>query len=92
LPSNATIERRAPGRPERAFAVVASEGEVRFAAQTQRPPEEISSQIGTIQSTTDEAVQGHRADRRDDCGINGLSPARSAAVEEQGRHDPRHRP
>jgi len=82
LALNATIEAARAGEAGKGFAVVASEVKS-LAAQTAKATEEISSQIGTIQSTTDEAVQAIERIGATIARINDIASAVSAAVEEQ---------
>jgi methyl-accepting chemotaxis protein len=82
LALNATIEAARAGEAGKGFAVVASEVKA-LAAQTAKATEEISSQIGTIQSTTDEAVQAIERIGTTITRINEIAAAVSAAVEEQ---------
>jgi methyl-accepting chemotaxis protein len=82
LALNATIEAARAGEAGKGFAVVASEVKA-LAAQTAKATEEISSQIGTIQTTTDEAVQAIERIGATIARINEIATAVSAAVEEQ---------
>jgi methyl-accepting chemotaxis protein len=82
LALNATIEAARAGDAGKGFAVVA--GEVKHLAnQTARATDEISAQIGAVQSSTREAVTaiGGIVSRIEE--INEIAAAISAAVEEQ---------
>ncbi len=83
LALNATIEAARAGEAGKGFAVVA--GEVKgLATQTTRATEEIASQIGAVQSASNETVGAITAivGRIDE--INQISAAIASAVEEQG--------
>jgi methyl-accepting chemotaxis protein len=82
LALNATIEAARAGEAGRGFAVVASEVKS-LAVQTAKATEDISSLIGSVQSSTGGAVGaiGRIAGRMQE--IDGCATAVSAAVEEQ---------
>jgi len=82
LALNATIEAARAGDAGKGFAVVA--GEVKtLANQTARATEEISQQIGAVQSATGHAVQAIGAIVKRIDEINMIATAISSAVEEQ---------
>ena len=82
LALNATIEAARAGDAGKGFAVVA--GEVKtLANQTARATEEISQQIGAVQSATGQAVQAIGAIVKRIDEINMIATAISSAVEEQ---------
>jgi methyl-accepting chemotaxis protein len=83
LALNATIEAARAGEAGKGFAVVASEVKS-LANQTARATEEISAQIGGIQSATQESVRSIRAIIEVITRINEASTAIAAAIEEQG--------
>ncbi|WP_119300436.1 methyl-accepting chemotaxis protein [Dongia deserti] len=83
LALNATIEAARAGEAGKGFAVVASEVKS-LANQTARATEEISGQIGEIQSATERSVQSIRAIIEVIRRIDEASSAIAAAIEEQG--------
>jgi len=83
LALNATIEAARAGEHGKGFAVVASEVK-HLAGQTGRATEEISGQIGAIQSATGAAVEAIRAIGATISEIDQISAAIAAAVEQQG--------
>ena len=83
LALNATIEAARAGEAGKGFAVVASEVKS-LANQTARATEEISGQIGQIQSATKEVVDAIRNITGTIDGISTISIQIAAAVEQQG--------
>ncbi len=83
LALNATIEAARAGDAGRGFAVVASEVKA-LAAQTSKATEEISQQIGGIQSATELSVQTIKEVGATIDLISEISSTIAAAVEEQG--------
>lgn len=82
LALNATIESARAGEAGKGFAVVASEVKS-LANQTARATEDISRQIGEMQSATKSAVDAIAEIQRTIDEINSVSMAINAAVEEQ---------
>ncbi len=82
LALNATIEAARAGEAGKGFAVVASEVK-NLATQTARATEEITSQIGAIQSRTEEAVTAIRSIGEVVGEVEETAAAIAGAVEEQ---------
>ena len=82
LALNATIEAARAGEAGRGFAVVASEVKS-LASQTAKATEEISAQVAAMQSSTSDAVRAIEGLRGTIDGINEITTAIAAAVEEQ---------
>ncbi len=82
LALNATIEAARAGEAGKGFAVVAAEVK-QLAQQTQKATEEISSQIGEIQSATTSSVDAIRRITGVITEVNEIAAAIAAAVEEQ---------
>lgn len=83
LALNATIEAARAGDAGKGFAVVANEVKS-LASQTAKATEEISTQMGGIQSATGQAVSSIQGIGQVISRINEISAGISAAVEEQG--------
>ena len=83
LALNATIEAARAGDAGKGFAVVANEVKS-LANQTAKATDEIGSQIGEIQSATNEAVGAIKGISETIGKINEISSAIATAVEEQG--------
>jgi hemoglobin-like flavoprotein len=82
LALNATIEAARAGEAGKGFAVVASEVKS-LASQTARATEEISTQIGHVQTVVKAAVSAIQAVSGSIETVSGVSASISAAVEEQ---------
>jgi len=83
LALNATIEAARAGEAGRGFAVVASEVKA-LASQTAKATEEIGSQIGAMQSATNESVTAIKEIGGTIGRISEIAATIAAAVEEQG--------
>ncbi|UIN33000.1 methyl-accepting chemotaxis protein [Methylobacterium oryzae] len=83
LALNATIEAARAGAAGRGFAVVATEVKA-LAEQTARATEEITGQIGRIQSSTGQAASAIDGIGRRIREIDGVASSIAAAVEQQG--------
>jgi methyl-accepting chemotaxis protein len=82
LALNATIEAARAGEAGKGFAVVAQEVK-NLAAQTAKATEDISLQIGSMQSATRDAVDAIRGIGQTIGEINGIAAGISAAVDQQ---------
>jgi len=83
LALNATIEAARAGEAGRGFAVVASEVKS-LASQTAKATDDISAQVGAMQSATAEAVRAIESIGGTIAAINEIASAISVAVEQQG--------
>jgi methyl-accepting chemotaxis protein len=83
LALNATIEAARAGEAGKGFAVVAQEVK-NLANQTAKATDEIAQQIGSIQSETHNTVDAIEKVTRTISGINEITAAIAAAVEQQG--------
>ncbi len=83
LALNATIEAARAGDAGKGFAVVASEVK-NLASQTAKATEEISLQIGSIQSATNDVVEAIRGIAGTIQEVSDIATAIASAVEEQG--------
>ncbi len=83
LALNATIEAARAGDAGKGFAVVASEVKS-LATQTAKATDQISQQIGQIQSATNEAVAAIQGIAATIGEVNEIAAAIASAVEEQG--------
>ncbi len=83
LALNATIEAARAGDAGRGFAVVASEVKA-LASQTSKATDEISAQVGAIQSATRTSVDAIDGITRTIGKVNEIASTIASAVEEQG--------
>ncbi|MET4699839.1 methyl-accepting chemotaxis protein [Constrictibacter sp. MBR-5] len=82
LALNATIEAARAGEAGKGFAVVASEVKA-LATQTARATEQISTQIGAMQTETDSTVSAIAAIQNTIAEVNTIAVAIAGAIEEQ---------
>ncbi len=83
LALNATIEAARAGDAGRGFAVVASEVKA-LASQTSKATEEISAQVGAIQTATQASVTAIQGINGTITKVNEIASAIASAVEQQG--------
>ena len=82
LALNATIEAASAGEAGKGFAVVANEVK-ELARQTALATEDISGQVATMQSNTNEAIEATRAIAKTIGQVDDISNTIASAVEEQ---------
>jgi methyl-accepting chemotaxis protein len=83
LALNATIEAARAGEAGKGFAVVASEVKS-LAGQTAKATEDISGQVGAIQTVADQALAAMRRIGSTISEVSAVASSIAAAVEEQG--------